>query len=297
MLLHLGGVPTVVASSAAAAQEVMKTRDLAFASRAPVRMAELLLYGRDMAFAPYGEFWRQARRVCVLHLLSARRVDSFRRVREQEVTALLDRVRRFSCASAGSRPQGTDVLNLSHELICLTNTIICRATFGDNGEYGIGDGLLEVFNDFEELLGTVTVGQFVPWLAWVDTLTGLDAKAARTSKVLDELLERVIADHRQRRLGGGGLVGGGEDDHRDFVDVLLDVSEAGVDTGDVDFDTIAIKAIIMVRNVATHDFFLFCSYANPSRSRVSQWNKRLTRSIMIASCSTRKTKRRGRVYD
>jgi cytochrome P450 len=250
MLLHLGGVPTVVASSAAAAQEVMKTRDLAFASRAPVRMAELLLYGRDMAFAPYGEFWRQARRVCVLHLLSARRVDSFRRVREQEAAALLDRVRRLACASAGS------VLNLTHELICYTNAVISRATFGDNGGYGIGDGLSEVFADFEELLGTVTVGQFVPWLAWVDTLMGTDGKAARTSKVMDELLERVIADHRQRRLGGGRLVGGGEDDHRDFVDVLLDVSEAGVDTGGVEFDTIAIKAIILVCNIDINDVLL-----------------------------------------
>ncbi|CAM0952399.1 unnamed protein product [Alopecurus aequalis] len=243
MLLRLGGVPTVVASSAAAAQEAMKTRDTAFASRPPVRMAERILYGRDMAFAPYGEYWRQARRVCVLHLLSAPRVASFRRVREQEAAALLDRVR---CASAGS---GSGVVDLTRELISYTNTIISRAAFGDNGGHGIGgDGLKEVFSDFEELLGTTAVGEFVPWLAaWVDTLMGLDAKVARTCKVLDELLERVIADHRQRRLGGGGrLAGDGEDDHRDFVEVLLDVSEAGEDAaGGIEFDTVAIKAILL----------------------------------------------------
>jgi hypothetical protein len=87
ILLHMGRVPTVVASSAAAAQEVMKARDLAFASRPRVRMAERLFYGRDMAFAPYGEHWRQARRVSVLHLLSQRRIHSFRRAREQEAAA------------------------------------------------------------------------------------------------------------------------------------------------------------------------------------------------------------------
>jgi hypothetical protein len=160
------------------------------------------------------------------------------------------------------------VVDLTRELISYTNTIISRATFGDDGGYGIGDGLSEVFADLEELLGTVTVGQFVPWLAWVDTLMGIDAKAARTSKVLDELLERVIADHRQRRLGGGRLVGDGEqDDHRDFVDVLLDVSEALEDTGDVEFDAIAIKAIAMVRLV-TQDFSfaVLLVYADPSRS-------------------------------
>ncbi|XP_051220439.1 cytochrome P450 736A117-like [Lolium perenne] len=242
MLLRLGGVPTVVASSAAAAQEVMKTRDLAFASRAPVRMAELLFYGRDMAFAPYGEHWRQARRVCVLHFLSARRVASFRRVRELQAAALLDRIRRVACAL---RPDGCAVVNLTHEFISYTNAVISLATFGDNSGYGIGDGLSEVFADFEELLGMVTVGEFVPLLAWVDTLMGIDAKAARTSRVMDELLERVIADHRQRRLGRGRLVGDADEDHRDFVDVMLDVSEAGEDAGGVEFDTIAIKAIVL----------------------------------------------------
>ncbi|CAM0880504.1 unnamed protein product [Alopecurus aequalis] len=245
MLLRLGGVPTVVASSAAAAHEAMKTRDLAFASRPPVRMAERLFYGRDMAFAPSGAYWRQARRVCVLHLLSPRRVASFGRVREQEAAVLLDRVRGVACASSGSRPHDSVVVNLTHELISYTNTIISRATFGDKGRYGIGDGLTDLFSDFEELLGTATVGEFVPWLAWVDTLMGVDAKAARTCKVMDELLERVIADHRQRRLGGGKLVGDGEEDHRDFVEVLLDVNEDGKGAGGIEFDTIAIKAILL----------------------------------------------------
>lgn len=260
MLLRLGGVSTVVASSAAAAQEVMKTRDTAFASRPTVRMAERLLYGRDLAFAPYGEYWRQARRVCVLHLLSARRVGSFRRVREQEADALVDRVRRVACSSAGSRPDdNVVVVNLTDELISYTNAVISRAAFGHDGAYGTDDGLTEVFADFEELLGTATVGEFVPWLSWVDTLTGLDVKVARTGKVMDGLIERVIADHRQRRLGGGRLAGDGEEDHRDFVDVLLDVSEAGQDTGGVEFDTIAIKAIVLVRNNVAH--MTFCGFA------------------------------------
>ena len=88
MHLRLGRVPTVVASSADTALEVMKTHDLAFASRAQIRMAERLLYGRDVAFAPYGDYWRQTRRICAVHLLSPRRILSFRRVREEEAAAL-----------------------------------------------------------------------------------------------------------------------------------------------------------------------------------------------------------------
>ncbi|KAL6627153.1 hypothetical protein ACP70R_030879 [Stipagrostis hirtigluma subsp. patula] len=251
MLLRLGRVPTVVASSAAAAQEAMKTRDLAFASRPRARMAERLLYGRDMVFAPYGEHWRQARRVSVLHLLSPRRVASFRRVREQEAAALLGRVRR-ACLAGG--------VNLSDLLISYANAVISRAAFGDGWDHddGLGGGggaggkLRKVFADFEELLGTGTVGEFVPWLAWVDTLRGLDAKATRTFHALDGLLERVIADHRQRRRGSR-RVGDGDDDHRDFVDVLLDVNETEEEAGGIRFDTVAIKAIILDMFAAATD--------------------------------------------
>ena len=74
MLLRLGRVPAAVVSSAAGAEEVMRARDLAFASRPRSAMADRIMYGRrDVAFAPYGDYWRQARRICVVHLLSARR--------------------------------------------------------------------------------------------------------------------------------------------------------------------------------------------------------------------------------
>ncbi|CAL4952511.1 unnamed protein product [Urochloa decumbens] len=246
MLLRLGRVPTVVASSAAAAQEVMKTRDLAFASRPRMRMAERLVYGRDMAFVPYGEYWRQARRVCVLHLLSHRRVLSFRRLREQEAAAMVDRVR----ASPG------DAVNVTALIISYTNGVISRAAFGDEQSYGGLDGgekLTKLFADFEELLGTVTMGDFVPWLAWVDTLMGLDARAKRTSAQMDALLERLIADHRHRRRYRRRRE---DDGHRDFLDVMLDVNEEAEKDdagGRVVFDDVAIKAIVLDMFAAATD--------------------------------------------
>ncbi|CAO2181482.1 unnamed protein product [Urochloa humidicola] len=242
MLLRLGCVPTVVASSAAAAREVMKTRDLAFASRPRMRMAERLVYGRDMAFAPYGERWRQARRVCVLHLLSHRRVLSFRHAREQEAASMVARVRRG----------GEAAVNVTALIISYTNGIISRAAFGDDRSFGLdgGEELTRLFADFEGLLGTVTIGDFVPWMAWVDTLMGLDARAARTSAQMDALLERVIADHRQRRRDSRRE----DDGHRDFVDVMLDVNEeAAKNDGEVMFDDVAIKAIVLDMFAAATD--------------------------------------------
>ncbi|GKF24027.1 cytochrome P450 71A4-like protein, partial [Tanacetum coccineum] len=60
MLIHLGSVPTLVASSAEAAREIMKSHDVSFSNRPSLTMPTILFYGcKDIAFSPYGEHWRQ----------------------------------------------------------------------------------------------------------------------------------------------------------------------------------------------------------------------------------------------
>ncbi|EEC70224.1 hypothetical protein OsI_00987 [Oryza sativa Indica Group] len=255
LLLRLGRVPAVVVSSAAAAEEVMRARDVAFASRPRVAMAERLLYGgRDVAFAPYGEYWRHARRICVVHLLSARRVLSFRRVREEEAAALVARVR-----AAARAPGARGAVDLVEHLTAYSNTVVSRAVFGDESARGLygdvdrGRALRKLFDDFVELLGTEPMGELLPWLGWVDAVRGLDGKVQRTFEALDSIIEKVIDDHRRRRrrreVGrqmDSDDDGGGGGDHRDFVDVLLDVNETDKDAG-IRLGTIEIKAIILER--------------------------------------------------
>ncbi|KAG2556760.1 hypothetical protein PVAP13_8NG184801 [Panicum virgatum] len=208
-------------------------------------MVERLFYGRDrdMAFASYGEHWRQARRVCVLHLLSQRCVLSFRRVRQQETAALIGRVRRDAAAA----------VNLSHLLVVYSSAVLLRAAFGndddDDSSYGLdgeGEILRKLLVDAEELLGLGTLGEVVPWLAWVNSVRGVHAKAARTSEALDGFLERGIADHHTRRHRGGPRKGdgGGDENRRSFASVLLDVKEEE-EAGGIQFDTAAVKAIIL----------------------------------------------------
>ncbi|KAL1568295.1 unspecific monooxygenase [Salvia divinorum] len=90
MLLHFGKVPVLIASSAEAAREIMKDQDEIFASRPKMSIPARLIYNcRDVAFAPYGEYWRRIRGICVLHLLSSKRVQSYRRVREEETSLMV----------------------------------------------------------------------------------------------------------------------------------------------------------------------------------------------------------------
>ncbi|KAJ0760135.1 putative cytochrome P450 [Helianthus annuus] len=241
MLLHFGSVPVVVASSAHASHEIMKTHDLTFANRAKSSVPSILSYNaRDIAFSDYGEYWRQIKSIAVLQLLSPKRVQSFRRMREEETDLLVERIREISSSSSSS---SSPVVNLSELLISLTNGVICRAALGR--KHG-GEKFKELFAHFVELLGVFSVGDYIPWLSWVDWIKGCDVRAVKIAAEFDAFLEGVIAEHvdRKKLVSGGGGGGGEDDEEKDFVDILLEIESDKDASFVLERDTV--KALILV---------------------------------------------------
>ncbi|KAG8498564.1 hypothetical protein CXB51_004860 [Gossypium anomalum] len=123
MLLQLGSTPTLVVSSAEAAKEVLKIHDLECWSRPPLAGPKRLTYNfQDVAFAPYGHYWKEMRKICVAELFSMKRVQSFQSVREEEVDLLIESV-------SGSATLANPV-DLSKCSFSLTASIIFRIVFG-----------------------------------------------------------------------------------------------------------------------------------------------------------------------
>ncbi|KAK7291589.1 hypothetical protein RIF29_06855 [Crotalaria pallida] len=240
MLLHFGKVPVLVISSADAAREILKTHDRVFASRPNMVMSNIILYdSKDVAAAPYGEYWRQIRSICVLHILSVRRVQSLRAVREEEVALLMEKIRH---SSSSSLP-----VNLSESLSTLTNDIVSRATLGRKYSGASGREFKKLMMEFTELLGAFVVGDFIPWLDWLGHLSGLYARAKRVAKRFDDLMEETVEEHINRQKGAKDndqdASDSDEDHHKDFVDVLLWIQR----TNAVGFpvDRTIIKALIL----------------------------------------------------
>ncbi|XP_050256913.1 cytochrome P450 736A117-like [Quercus robur] len=237
MLLQFGNVPTLVVSSADAAQEIMKTHDVVFANRPKIRMFKKLSYNfEDVAMAPYGEYWRQMKSILVLHLLSNKKVQSFRAVREEELSLLIEKIRQ-SCSSSA--------VNLSEAFAEFTKDIICRVALGR--KYGEGEGesgrnFKELLGEVMELLGVINVGDYIPWLAWLSRVNGLDAKAEKVAKQLDDFLEGVIEEHINGQKKGDDNHNLENEDQKDFVDVLLWVQKENVIGFPV--ERVSIKAII-----------------------------------------------------
>ncbi|XP_059658921.1 cytochrome P450 71A3-like [Cornus florida] len=240
MLLHLGSKRVLIASSADAAREVMKTHDLIFSNRPKSSVGSRIFYDKkDVAFSPYGEYWRQLKSISMLNLLSNRRVQSYRRVREEETTLLTEKIKQASSSSS--------VVNLSEMFASLSNNVVSRVALGR--KYGesskSGRKFKELLKDVGELFSAFNVGDYIPWLVWLNQIRGLNAKVEKIAKELDEFLEGVIEDHmdsKKKESNGGGSIDQAKN-QQDFVDVLLEIQRENMQEFFLQRDSI--KALIV----------------------------------------------------
>lgn len=126
MHLQLGELPFLVVSSPDMTKEFI---NLSIAQRPKLLASNIANYGGAdiaVAFSPYGQYWTQMRNVCILELLSNKRVQSFSFIRVEEVGNL---VQSIPCQSSTVPP--LPIINLTERLYQLMSTITCRAAFGN----------------------------------------------------------------------------------------------------------------------------------------------------------------------
>ncbi|XP_010421347.1 PREDICTED: cytochrome P450 71A14-like [Camelina sativa] len=189
MLLHFGRVPVLVVSSSDVAHDIMKTHDFKVANRPKLKVVEKFMNGgRDVAFSPYGEYWRHIKSVCVIHLLSKKMVQSFEKVREEEISLMMESVEKASSS--------TSPLNLSELLMTLTSDVTSRVSLGR--KHSNEESMSEFKNQVRaimELVGGFPVGEYIPCLAWIDKLNGLDDKLKESSETFGGLMDKVVQEH------------------------------------------------------------------------------------------------------
>ncbi|CAN4116362.1 unnamed protein product [Withania somnifera] len=223
MHLQLGHVSTILVSSTETAKQVMKTNDIVFASRSQPLSAKIISYdSANIGFAPYGNYWRQMRKICVLDLLSTKRVQSFRFLREEEFSGLA----RLLASQAGSPVNLTQMLHTT--MLGFTS----RAAFGK--KYKNQEKFISILCELLKVGTGFNIADFYPSIKWLQDITGLRSKLEKLHHEIDRLLDEIIDDH---------IAVGNNDTsmHEDLVDVLLRVQN----DGNYDISRNNIKAVIL----------------------------------------------------
>ncbi|KAI3963814.1 hypothetical protein MKW92_002320, partial [Papaver armeniacum] len=225
MLFHLGQSPALVVSSAEMAKEIMKNQDLVFANRPLLTAGKALVYGcTDIALAPYGEYWRQVKKIAVVELLSVKRVQSYKHVRVEEVDIVIQKISTI-CSSREDSEQVVNpaqVVNLTEILLTLTNNIVSRCALGVRYETAHGNRFPKMSSNFLGLFAAFSFGDFFPSIGWMDVVTGLSSKFEKAFKEVDRYLDQVIDEHLLRHSKLEDDHGQVEDsDELDVMDILI----------------------------------------------------------------------------
>ncbi|AES59944.2 cytochrome P450 family 71 protein [Medicago truncatula] len=230
MHLQLGEISAIVVSSPEYAREVLKTHDVIFASRPKLLTIEILSYDyTDIAFSPYGNYWRQLRKICTMELFTQKRVSSFQPIREEELNNLVKKI---------DSQQGSPV-NITQLVVSSTFSIITKAAFGSKGkgreEFGsIGDG--------ESIAGGFDIAELFPSAKWLQRVSGLRPKLERLHRQIDQILENIVTEHKEAKSKANESQGGEEED---LVDVLLKFQGGNDSNQDICLTDNNIKSIIL----------------------------------------------------
>eukprot|EP01018_Ginkgo_biloba_P006559 Gb_31930 [translate_table: standard] len=190
MCLRLGSVLTVVVSSPEMAKEFLKSRDMIFASPTSAAGKYMTYNSMDVVLAPYGPKWSHLRKNCTMELLSAKCLDSFKYVREEEVCKIMQSIWKESV----------------NGMIHVDMRKSTRKQFKT------------MVDEILTLNTVVNIAYFIPYIQWTD-LQGLRRRMKNVHRAFDEFVEEIIDQHIERSQKSDQGVGSG--DHKDFMDVLL----------------------------------------------------------------------------
>lgn len=228
MYLQTGEVSNIVVSSPEMAREVMITNGIVFAQR-PFNIGfQIMTYNsKDIAMAPYGNYWRQLRKICTMELLNAKRVQSFRSIREEEVCALVKAI-----ASNEGSP-----INITKKFVALTCDITSKAAFGSKCKDQ--DAYLSYMKEFLRLSSGLSLAEAYPSIKVLSLITGMKQKFEKLFQQSDKVVQGILDDHKESLMAETTCQGREEED---FVTTFLKLQK----NGDLEFPLTDadIKAVI-----------------------------------------------------
>ncbi|PHT50373.1 hypothetical protein CQW23_10120 [Capsicum baccatum] len=221
MLLKFGSKPVLIASSPEMAKEILKTHDAIFASRPALAAGKYTSFNySDITWAPYGAYWRHARKIYLTEVFNPRSLDSLEYIRIEERRILTSRLFPLS---------GKPIFLKDHlplfALRMISRSVMSDKYFSDHYDQSNSDASIVTFETLQQMLdewfffgGAINLGDWVPWLSWFD-LQGYVKRMKELGKNWTEFYKYVIEDHKSKRQTKKDFI------PKDMIDVLLHLAD------------------------------------------------------------------------
>ncbi|TYH38076.1 hypothetical protein ES332_D12G085600v1 [Gossypium tomentosum] len=197
--LKLGSRFLVVVSSPSTVQECFTENDIVLANRPRFIMGKYVGYNyTTLGLAPYGDHWRNLRRLSTIEIFSSTRLNMSLDIRRDEVSRLLRRLYQVSA-------DGFAKVELKSVFSELTFNIIMRMMagkryFGEEATQNSDEGrrFREMIKELFELAVSSYPGDFLPILQLVD-YDGYIKRIKDLGSKTDELMQGMIHEHRSNK--------------------------------------------------------------------------------------------------
>lgn len=263
--VRLGSVPFIVASDAATARELLREHEQCFIDRKTAETISRLSYkGRSFVFAPYGNYWRFMKKLCVTEALGAGKLKELQWVRKAEV-------RRF-LGLLYEKAERREEVDVRAALMRLRNNVIGEMTMGRRfwETDGEADQVMNIAEETMAVMGTPNVADFVGLCKNIDPQQ-LRRRAEKVKCRFDNLMERILAEEeagRQENSAKTATAGA----FRCLLQVLLDI-EISEGRGEKRMTREDIKSLSHVTTGITPDLFSFPpGFHGPPCSPISHSN-------------------------
>ncbi|KAL3499492.1 hypothetical protein ACH5RR_038585 [Cinchona calisaya] len=234
--LKLGNKLCVVLSSPSLIKEVTREQDIVFANRDPPIAVLVTTYGGlDIAWSPYGSYWRNIRKIFVREMLSGSNLDACYDLRKDEVRKAVEYVN----TNVGK------LVNIG-ELIFLTEikvimSMLWGGTLDEEKQNRVEAEFKKVFEQIVAFCSKPNISDFFPILARFD-IQGIERQVKGLREMVEEILDAIINESMK-------MVPNNVEDpiksgkKKDFVQILLELIKQE-NTGDT-FNLTQVKAIVM----------------------------------------------------
>lgn len=216
--LRLGSQLVVVVSSPSVVKECFTMNDIILANRPSSNIIKHLTYNNTIFSAsPYGDHWRELRRISTIEIFSATRLNMFLETRKDEIKHLLGKL---CCISSDSFVR----VEMSSMISELSSNIVMRMVMGKRF-YGEGVSDLEQARKFRDIVkqvmqkcGSFDSRSFIPLLNWID-ITHYEKRIIKLGQRNDEFLQGLIDEHRNQK----------EEGRNTMIDHLLSLQQSQLD--------------------------------------------------------------------